>query len=68
MNSLKVEGKSAPFELVAVCAIPDSVKELLRKHKVSDLIILSVHTLERLCYMVDLVTHKLVESPGTLMT
>ena len=67
VNSLRVEEKTAPFELVAICTIPGQVKELLRKLEVSDRIIIGIHTLERLGYMVDPVTHRLIESPDILM-
>ena len=65
--SITVEAKTAPFELIAVCPIAGQVRELLRKQGVSEEVILGVHTLERLGYAVDVVTHELVESPGILM-
>lgn len=67
VNSIALEGKSAPLELVAVCQIPKSVRELLRKYEVCDQLVVGVHTLERLGFAIDVVTHKLIESPGVLM-
>ena len=67
MNSITVEEKIAPHELVAVCRIPSQVKELLRKHEVEERVVIGVHTLERLGYAIDVVSHKLVKSPGILM-
>ncbi|MBS7638339.1 hypothetical protein KEJ49_05590 [Candidatus Bathyarchaeota archaeon] len=31
LNSITLEGKAAPSELVAICSIPDPVRELLRR-------------------------------------
>ncbi|MDW8044796.1 MAG: aspartyl protease family protein [Nitrososphaerota archaeon] len=67
VNSIAIEGRIAPFELVAVCPIPESVKELLRRQDVKEQLVVGVHTLERLGYAIDVVTHKLIESPGVLM-
>lgn len=66
VESLLIEGKNAPYKLVAVCFIPSQVKELLRKQEVKDKVV-GVHSLERLEYAVDIVMHKLIESPGILM-
>ena len=67
LESLVVEGRSAPSELVAVCSIPEAVRALLRRQGVSDEVVVGVHTLERLGLAVDPVMHRLVESPGVLM-
>jgi len=67
VRALTLEGRTAPSELVAVCVIPEPVRELLRRQGVSDQVVIGVHTLERLGYAVDVITHRLVESPGILM-
>ena len=67
VNAVAVEGKQAPFELVAVCRIAPEVKELLKKHGACEEVVIGVHTLERLGLAVDPATHRLVESPGILM-
>lgn len=67
VNSITIEEKTAPYELVAICKISNQVKELLKKHEVEERVIIGVHTLERLGYTIDVVTHKLVKSPGILM-
>jgi predicted aspartyl protease len=64
---LFIEGKNAPSELIAVCSIPNRVKELLKKQEVEDKVVIGVHSLERLGYAVDVITHRLTESPGILM-
>lgn len=64
---ITIEEKTAPSELIAVCKIPQQVKKLLVRQNVEDWIVIGVHTLERLGYAVDVVSHRLVESPGTLM-
>ncbi len=66
VRSITLKEKKAPSELVAVCSIPDSVKEPLKKQEVSDRLVVGVHTLERLGYAVDPITHELVKSPGVL--
>jgi predicted aspartyl protease len=53
--------------LVAVCPITEPIRELLKAHEVDDRLVIGVHTLERLGYAVDVTTHKLIQSPGTLM-
>ncbi|HID17519.1 TPA: hypothetical protein EYP26_04415 [Candidatus Bathyarchaeota archaeon] len=67
LNSIILEGRTAPSELIGVCSMPRPVKELLRKHDVEDRIVIGVHTLERLRFAIDVTTHKLIESPGILM-
>ncbi|MEM2751402.1 MAG: hypothetical protein QXH53_07045 [Nitrososphaerales archaeon] len=67
INSVVIEGRTAPFELIAVCSIPETVKELLRRQDVKEQLVVGVHTLERLGYAIDVATHKLIESPGILM-
>jgi len=67
LSSISVEGRTAPSELAAVCIIPASVKDLLRKQEVEEKVIIGVHTLERLSYAVDVTAHKLIQSPGILM-
>jgi len=67
VSSITLEGKSAPSELIAVCQIPKSVRELLRRHEVEDQLVIGVHTLERLGFAIDVIAHKLIESPGILM-
>ena len=67
VNSITIEEKTAPHELIAVCPIPGPVKDLLKEQDVTDQIVVGVHSLERLGYAVDVVAHKLIESPGILM-
>ena len=67
INSVTLEEKTAPSELVAVCSINESIKGLLKKQEVEDRLVIGVHTLERLGYAIDVVAHKLIESPGILM-
>ena len=67
LDPIAVEDKRAPSELVAVCRIPNEVRELLRRHRVNERVVIGVHTLERLGFAVDPVTRRLVESPEVLM-
>jgi len=67
VKSLSIEGRTAPFELISVCSIPDQVKKLLRRQEAEDRIVIGTHSLERLGYAVDVAAHRLVESPGVLM-
>jgi len=67
LKSITVEDRTAPLELIATCRIPSPVKDLLRGQGVDERVIIGVHTLERLGYAVDVVTHKLIQSPGVLM-
>lgn len=46
LNSITLEGKAAPSELVAICSIPSPVRELLRREEVDDQLVIGVHTLE----------------------
>ena len=67
VNLITIEGKTAPSELVAVCSIPDSIGELLRKQGANHQLVIGVHTIERLGYAIDVIEHRLIESPGILM-
>jgi predicted aspartyl protease len=67
VDSVTIEGRVASLELVAICSIPEAVRDLLKKYEVNEQIVVGVHTLERLGYAVDVATHKLIESPGILM-
>jgi len=67
LKAVIVDGRAAPTELTAVCRIPKQVKELLKNQEVNSQVVIGVHTLERLGYAIDTITHKLVESPGILM-
>lgn len=67
LKSITIEGKTAPSELVAVCSIPEPVEELLKKQGANHQLVIGVHTLERLGYAIDVIEHKLIESPGILM-
>jgi len=44
LASITLENKVAPSELIAVCSIPEPVRELLRRQGVEDRIIIGVYT------------------------
>ena len=67
VKALTVERKKAPSELVVVCTIPEPVRKLLKRQEANNEIVVGVHTLERVGYAIDVVTHKLIESSGILM-
>jgi len=67
VNLITVEGKTALSELVAVYSIPESTGELLRKQRANHQLVIGVHTLERIGYAIDVIEHRLIESPGILM-
>jgi predicted aspartyl protease len=67
ISSIILEGKKAPSELLGVCGIPEPVSGWLRRQDVDDRLVVGLHTLERLGYAVDVVAHRVIESPGILM-
>lgn len=62
-----LEGEKAPYEIIVVAEIPKQVKEILEKHEASKFIIIGTHTLERLRFVVDVVSHRLVKVSSILM-
>jgi len=67
VNLITIEGKTVPSELVAVCSIPESIGELLRTQGANPQLVIGVHAIERLGYAIDVIEHRLIESPGILM-
>jgi hypothetical protein len=67
ISPIVVEGKAAPFERVAICVIHEHMRELLRGQGASEQARIGFHTLERLGYAVDAVTHRLIQSPRVPM-
>jgi len=67
IRSITIEEKTVSPELIAVCSVSGSVRDLLKKYNVVEEVIIDTHTLEKLGYAVDVATHRLIESSGILM-
>ena len=56
LDLIAVEDKRVPHELVAVCKIPNEVRELLKRYGADERVVIGVHSLEHLGLAIDLIT------------
>lgn len=66
LDSIIIEDELIIQEVVDICRIPENVKELLKRIEVLETIVIGLHTIERIGYVIDTVTHRLIKSPSAL--